>query len=295
MLPISFRYVFRSPAGAAHVPSLSDETTLDVIREKLQRFQAAEPVISIVIPAYNEEGLLLRTLHSIANQQTQFPVELIVANNNSTDRTQELLDRCGVRSLFVRQQGVAHARQAGLQAARGRYVVNADADCWYPPTWLDALVTPLLDPSVSCTYGPHSFLPQAHTARLPLSLYEWCSEGAAQLRRAEREFVNVLGMNFAFRRADGLAVGGFNLASGHQGTVSAAATGQAGRCEDGWMALSLQKLGRLQPVFTDKARVWTSDRRLLADGSLRQAFIKRLRREIGRLSNTGRVGSVTQP
>ena len=250
-----------------------------VLREKLRRFQPPEPVVSIVIPAYNEEKLLIRLLTSLTDLETKYPTELIIANNNSTDSTQTLLDQCGVTSIFVRKQGVAHARQAGLEAARGTYIVNGDADCWYPPTWIDTLIAPLRDPAVTCTYGLYSFLPEFTSSRLTLRVYEWFSERAAQMRPAHREFTNVLGMNFAFRRAEGLAVGGFNLDSGHQGTVSS-----SGRCEDGWMALSLQKLGRLKRVSSSKARVWTSDRRLLVDGSLKQAFIKRFRRELKRVA-----------
>ncbi len=254
-----------------------DEVRLERLRQRLQRFHTTQPEVSIVVPAYNEERSLLPMLSSLADLQTHRPTELIVANNNSTDRTQELLDRCGVRTLLVTDQGVAFARQAGLTAARGRFVLNADSDCLYPPAWLESLVTPLLDPAVSCTYGTYSFLP-GQSSRLALGLYELMSERAAALRRGEREFVNVLGYNFAFRRADALSVGGFNTDSGHRGATTA-----AGRCEDGWMALSLLEKGRIQWVSAPEARVWTSARRLEADGSLQRAILKRARREMGRV------------
>lgn len=256
-----------------------DEARLRLLRRNLLRFRTPHPVASIVIPAYNEERTLLQTLSSLADQTTRLPVELIVANNNSRDRTQELLDRCGVRSVLVTDQGVAFARQAGLLAARGTYVLSADADCLYPPGWVDALAGPLLDLAVACTYGTYSFLPGA-SSRFTLGLYELASERAAALRRPDREFVNVLGYNFAFRRADALAVGGFNTEAGHRGAVAA-----TGRCEDGWMALSLLQKGRIDWVSSPDARVWTSPRRLEADGSLQQAFLKRARREVGRVFN----------
>lgn len=272
-------------APADNRPSL-DQYPLVELAGQLRKFQVAKPVVSIVMPAYNEERLLLRTLQSLAGQQTKFATELLVVNNNSTDRTQELLDRCGIRSLFVVQPGVAYARQAGLEAARGRYVASADADCWYPATWVDALVGPLNDSAVSCTYGLHSFMPEAHSSRLALSVYEWFSEQAARMRPTDREFINVLGMNFAFRRADALSVGGYNLEAGHRGGLLASAPGRVapGQCEDGWMALSLQKLGRLQCVTSRGARVWTSDRRLLNDSSLQHAFLRRVRREVVRFT-----------
>ena len=131
----------------------TDQNPYSVLREKLRRFQTPEPVVSIVIPAYNEEKLLIRLLTSLADLETKYPTELIIANNNSTDSTQTMLNQCGVTSIFVRKQGVAHARQAGLEAARGTYIVNGDADCWYPPTWIDTLIAPLRDTAVTCTYG----------------------------------------------------------------------------------------------------------------------------------------------
>jgi glycosyltransferase involved in cell wall biosynthesis len=256
-----------------------DEVRVERLRQQLTRFRPGRtrPAVSIVIPAYNEERTLLQTLASLAAQRTRQPTELLVANNNSRDRTQELLDRCGVRSLFVREQGVAFARQEGLEAARGEFVANADSDCLYPPGWVDALTQPLRHLAVSCTYGSYSFLP-GQSSRLSLGLYELASERAAALRRPDREFINVLGYNFAFRRADALAVGGFNTESGHRGSVAA-----TGRCEDGWMALSLLEKGRIQWISSPDARVWTSPRRLEADGSLQRAFLRRARREVGRL------------
>lgn len=253
-----------------------DEIRLDLLRQKLQRFRPEQPEISILIPAYNEERLILRTLSTLADSRTSRPTEIIVANNRSTDRTQELLDRVGVRSIFVDTPGTAYARQGALEAARGTLVLNADADGLYPPVWVEAMTAPLRDPAISCTYGTYSFLP-GESSRLVLSVYEWFSERAARLRKADREFVNVLGYNFGFRRADALAVGGFNLSAGRTGN-----TDSAGAYEDGWMAMSLMKLGQLYQVTAPEARVWTSARRLYADGSLGQAFLKRVRRELGR-------------
>ena len=249
------------------------------LHRKLTRFLTDEPEVSIVVPAYNEEQTLERLLRSMASQITQYRTELIIINNNSTDRTQDLLDQHGVRSVFVREQGVAHARQAGLMAARGTYIANADADTIYPPTWLDALIGPLENVRISCTYGTYSFIPGPQTSAFQLTLYGQASRLAALMRRGSRESTNVLGFNFAFRRADALAVGGFDVNAGHQGVKNHT----SGTCEDGWMAECLKQKGRLYPVSSHKARARTSDRRLLQHGGLWQAFSKRFRREWKRL------------
>lgn len=257
------------------------------LRTRLAQFRMDKPEISIVIPAYNEEANLLHTLSSLADQKLHRPTELLVVNNNSADRTQELLDKCGVRSIIERRPGVAFARQAGLEAARGIYMANADADCLYPSGWVEAITKPLQNPDIACTYGLYSFLPSQNSSRLALLGYEKTAQLINRIRNRNKEFMNVYGFNFAFRRADALAVGGFALDSGREGSVAElVAAGikppPSGKCEDGWMSLSLQQegKGRTFRVTDPAARVWTSDRRLLADGSLGKAFTTRIRQAI---------------
>lgn len=248
---------------------------LDLLKANLKRFTVSNPEVSIVIPAYNEEAALLQTLASLAALKTTYRTELIVANNNSTDRTQELLDQCGVQSVFVTEQGIGYARQSGLLRARGKFIVSADADSVYPPTWLDALVDPLQKPDVACTYGMYSFIPGENTTRFALGMHEFSAETFKQIKRRNREFVDVMGFNFAFRKADALAVGGFRHDLNRSLT---------GRSEDGWMAYCLLERGTLRRVSTTKARAWTSDRRLMAEGSLGKAYLFRVRKELNRLS-----------
>lgn len=256
--------------------SLDDisEETMSRIREGLKKFKTESPEISIVIPAYNEEKDLLRTLSSLCDIKTKYAVELLVANNNSTDRTQEILDRLEIRSVFVKDQGISHARQGGIEAAKGKIIVNADSDSIYPSTWVDTLAEKLSDPNISCVYGPYSFIPSPNSSRAALGMYEMVAESFFALKRINRECVNVMGFNFAYRREDALKVGGFNHNLNRKVT---------GRSEDGWMALCLQKVGSIYFINDNKARVWTSDRRLMADGSLGKAFSNRVKKEISRI------------
>ena len=264
------------------------------LRTRLAQFKVDKPEISIVIPAYNEEANLLHTLSSLADQKISRPTELIVVNNNSVDRTQDLLDKCGVHSIIESRAGVAHARQTGLEAARGIYMANADADCLYPSGWAEAITAPLHDPEIGCTYGLYSFLPSHNSSRLALMGYERTAQLVNRIRNRHKEFMNVYGFNFAFRRKEALAVGGFALDTGREGSVAELiAAGikppPSGKCEDGWMALSLQQegKGRTFRVTNPQARVWTSDRRLLADGSLSKAFISRAWQAVRNLGTSG--------
>lgn len=253
-----------------HVP----EDRIIMIREKLKKYRVDDPEVSIVIPAYNEEKDLLKTLSSIAEIKTVYKTELIVANNNSKDKTQELLDRCGIKSVFAENQGISYARQAGLEAAKGKYILNADADSIYPSGWIDPYVEVLKNPEISCAYGTYSFIPGKGNSRMELGMYELIARSFFALKRKNRECVNVMGFNFAFRKEDAMNVGGYNHHLNRKVT---------GRSEDGWIAYCLMKAGKLHLIKSEKVRVWTSDRRLMQDGSLSRAFVNRAKKEITRI------------
>ena len=230
-----------------------------------------EPEVTVMIPAYNEEKNILYTLQSLCLTSTKRVIEIIVVNNNSTDNTESIVKACGVRYINETVQGITAARNAGLGAARGKYVLNADADVLYPPDWIDEMVLPLeLQNDICVTYGRFAFLPSNNTGRLYYFIYENIADLARYLnRRFKDEAVNVYGFNFAFRREQGMAVDWFN----HPKDAN----------EDGWMALKLRdkSFGRLFRVVVPSAMVWTSDRRLQSDGGLWKGFVKRVKRVMG--------------
>ncbi len=127
---------------------------LTVVYEGLIRLRGDEskPSITVAIPAYNEETILYATLRSISMQKGVTGVEVLVVDNNSSDRTAELAWKCGARVVTETKQGVAHARQLALDQAQGEILVSCDADTLYPSTWLADLVKPLTgNQSVSTT------------------------------------------------------------------------------------------------------------------------------------------------
>ena len=80
----------------------------------------SRPRISVVIPAYNEESMIGACLHAVL-AQSRPAAEVIVVDNNSTDRTAEIRHdfRDHVTVLREERQGVQHARNRGLNAATG--------------------------------------------------------------------------------------------------------------------------------------------------------------------------------
>lgn len=259
-------------------------STLDKIKKGLAKFNDDKPVVSVVIPVWNEEKNLLRTLSSFAAMELKYPTELIIVNNNSTDSTQQLLDRLGVRSILETRQGIAHARLAGLRASKGEYQLCGDGDSLYPPHWVQTLVQPLMDTeSITCVYANYSFLPFGTAGRVQLGLYEILAEILFEYRRIRREFLNVRGANFGFRVHQGIAVKGFEMPVTRVFDNDESSKTFVVFGEDGRMGRKLGELGKLRLVRSGKARMWTSSRRLLKDGSLFKAFTRRIINETGKL------------
>jgi len=101
---------------------------------------------SLVVPAYNEEELLPRTLASLSTAMatvTPFRGELVVADNNSTDRTAEVARNAGAQVVFEPVNQISRARNAGARVAAGRYVIFIDADTTVPADLIRAALNAL--------------------------------------------------------------------------------------------------------------------------------------------------------
>lgn len=96
------------------------------------------PSVSVIIPAYNEEKLLPRCLESLQNQ-TVSPLEVIVVDNNSIDSTAQIAKNHGVILVPEKRQGIAWARDAGFNCAKGDVIARLDADCVAPPEWVEVI------------------------------------------------------------------------------------------------------------------------------------------------------------
>jgi glycosyltransferase involved in cell wall biosynthesis len=91
--------------------------------------QAMTPTVSVVVTTYNQAAYIADTLASVA-RQTLRPAEIIVIDDGSTDSTPERIAEFRDRVTYVRQrnQGVAAARNAGVEAARGDLIALLDGD-----------------------------------------------------------------------------------------------------------------------------------------------------------------------
>lgn len=113
------------------------------------------PRLSIVIPAYNEEKYLGACLDSL-KQQTYTDFEVVVVDNNSTDRTADVAilkgEGLNIRVIAEPQKGIAHARKKGFAEAKGEIIVSTDSDCTFPSDWL-AKIAANFESTIVAVYG----------------------------------------------------------------------------------------------------------------------------------------------
>lgn len=100
--------------------------------------------LSILIPAYNEQDYIDACLQPLVAMQEQYKaknitIEIIVCNNNSTDRTVELVESYAPHVTLVYEtiKGTHAARQKALTVSTGNIVVTLDADCVIHPDWIE--------------------------------------------------------------------------------------------------------------------------------------------------------------
>ncbi|MDX5480789.1 MAG: glycosyltransferase [Hymenobacteraceae bacterium] len=242
----------------------------DAINEDLDKLQGENPLVSVVVAAWNEEVNILNCVASLSKSNTKIPIEIIVVNNNSTDNTQKTLDRLHVKSFFQGIQGWGPARQMGLEKARGKYILLGDADCFYPANWVDEMVKSLQQPGVVCVYGRYSFISEPGFPRWKLYLLEKMKDLIAELRHYKRPYLNAFGMSMGYVREYGLKVGYVMHKI---------------RGEDGRMCFDLMQFGKVKQVKAASARVWTGPRTLQKDGSFSKALGRRIIKELRRFTS----------
>lgn len=105
----------------------------------------AAPDYSVVVPAYNEEAFLPRTLSRLREAMAAVPFtgEIVVCDNNSTDGTRTAAEGAAARVVFEPRNQISRARNTGARAARGRWLVFMDADTELSAALLDAALRAL--------------------------------------------------------------------------------------------------------------------------------------------------------
>lgn len=234
---------------------------LDEIKNNLAKKQSVEPLISIVVIAYNEERRLAACLWSLSEIQTKYPIEILGVNNNSKDRTEEVYQRLGLPYFTELRQSPGFARQCGLTHAKGKYHFCIDADTFYPAQYVDLMMAKLTKPNVSCVSSFWSFFPDENHSRFGLFLFEMIRDMFLFVQHFKRPELCVRGMVFAFNADYARKV---------------AIRTDIRRGEDGSLALSLKPFGKIAFLYNRKARPVTGYG-TIGSQSLWQSFVQHVK------------------
>lgn len=223
-----------------------------LVSKRMFNRKSGRHFISVVIPAFNEEKFLARSLQSLQSQSYQ-DFELIVVDNNSRDKTREIAESFGAKVIFEPKRGVEYARQTGFRAAQGEIIATTDADTVLLRDWLERIVLEFKKDKNLVAFGGLYILDSGtFPAKLgvyyflyPIWIWDRLFSGGWSLA----------GANLAVRKGAFFKVGGF--------------TPDIKLGEDISLARKLKAVGRvkLDPHF----RVRTSGRRY-KDGLLRALF-----------------------
>lgn len=199
-------------------------------------------MISVVIPAFNEEKTLAQTLQSLSNQTTKQKFEVILVDNNSTDKTvsvaKKFLKKLNLKIISQKIQGRGAARKKGFQTAKGEIIFSTDADAIVPPNWLIKHLKVLQNPQIIATTG-YGFIQKG-----PI-VYNYLFPVYVFLYKLFLGHYPLHGFNFAVRKSAYQKSGGFDEKLNNQ--------------EDVALGLRLSKTGRI--AWVNEPSVIVSSRR----------------------------------
>lgn len=114
-------------------------------------------MVSVIIPIYNVENYVEQAVRSVLNQ-TFRDIEVIAVDDGSPDRSGEICDRIAAEDKRLKvihkpNGGVGSARNAGLAAASGEYIMFLDGDDYYVPDTIEYLYNLLINTGADMTFG----------------------------------------------------------------------------------------------------------------------------------------------
>lgn len=166
----------------------------------------AKPKISVIVPAYNEEKYIAKTLEALKSQ-TYKDYEIIVVNNNSKDRTGEIAKQ-HVKNVYLEtKKGYHNAVNRGVKESKGEYITVCDADTLYPAKWLEKAMKEFEKrPELVAVYGTMQFNDYNFLINFLSGPIFGLSLFFIKLTGSD----NTPGFNFIIRKDAYLKVGGYN-------------------------------------------------------------------------------------
>jgi glycosyltransferase involved in cell wall biosynthesis len=216
--------------------------------------------ISFVIPAYNEEkniGECVRSIHKSMNGIHE-EYEIIVVDNNCTDRTKQIAEHAGARVVAEKRKGIVWARSAGLTASTGELIANIDADNRLPRQWAGwALGYFANDSDLRALSGPLYYYDASRWVKFWSTLFYLVGYAADQLIGIFGSSSMLQGGNYIVTRDAMNKIGGYDTTIEFYG-------------EDVDIGRRIAKIGKV--LWTFKLPINSSGRRMEAEGVLTMAF-----------------------
>jgi O-antigen biosynthesis protein len=187
-------------------PKLAFDAVGKVFSENLPPELAAAPKATVVVAAYNASSTIGDCLSSI-RELNYLNFETIVVDDGSTDSTSEIANQDGVRTIRIEHQGLAAARNAGVEAASGEVIAFIDADARADRDWLYHLVETIKRRDAAAAAGPN-FAPDPRSARAAAMA---AAPGLPQeVRAGDDRLAQLCGCNMAITKAALIRAGGFD-------------------------------------------------------------------------------------
>jgi len=176
------------------------------LARRTRRIDDAEPHVSLIIAAFNEEAVLAGKLeNSLALDYPSERLEMIVASDGSTDRTDSIAESFqdrGVTLLRLSRTGKTGVQNEAARIARGDILVFSDANASYRTDAIRKLVRNFADPEVACVCGQLVYEGNSEGAGSGEGVY-WAYENF--MKRRESDLSSLIGANgsiYAVRRGD---------------------------------------------------------------------------------------------
>ena len=119
------------------------------IKKEKKNFQ---PGISVLIPAYNEESVIRRTLRTVLKSNYD-NFEVILINDGSIDNTSKIAKKFNIKIINGEHNGKSEALNLGMKFAKFDFIVTLDADTLVDKNFLKEIINPFSDNSVGATNG----------------------------------------------------------------------------------------------------------------------------------------------
>ncbi len=212
--------------------------------------------LSFIIPALNEEKVIANCINSIKSQIAPY-LEIIVIDNNSTDKTPIISKDLGCKVYKEEKRGISYARNRGAKYAKGDVLCFVDADCVLSKYWVHEATQTLTNSKVLAVSGINIFEHKKLLKKYYYNIYTVLVYGFVLFSTNILQKPYISGNNLAIRKGVFFRLGGFEPVVG----------------EDFWFSKKFWSLYGNKTKINLKMKVYLSSRGFEAAGFIRTLIL----------------------